>query len=343
MVSTSLLASEGVQKALSFLVLAVFGNRLKQRFTAAQISGVQKLILDGLLPCVIFKALCSVELDAALAKWPVLGAAFVVVQLAGAAVVTKLLCRNGRRRTALVQLGTAAPGLSAVVFVREFVGDAAAGKAALFDLPMKLYLIFAMPAVLKALGEGRARAPAKPTTLASVLGDPLNAGILGGLLMALSGTPYASLGPAARAVDALAAAQSPVLFVLIGLKLDLAGATPAICGALLLGRHAVAYAAYAAVYHGTAALADADDALIALLMIQAAVSVVGWSQMSKAADAGVKGYDLDFAFDIVGYSMPLTMALQTVACLSDPTTVARSAAARAVLCGSLAAAAATLL
>ena len=48
--------------------------------------------------------------------------------------------------------------------------------------------------------------------------------------------------------------------------------------------------------------------------------------MQRASAAGVPGYDLDLAFDIVGYSMPLTMALQTFTCLSDPeAAVARGA------------------
>ena len=51
-----------------------------------------------------------------------------------------------------------------------------------------------------------------------------------------------------------------------------------------------------------------------LLLAQAAVSVVGWGQISRARDAGGR-YDVDLAFDVVGYSMPFTMILQTAACL----------------------------
>ena len=51
-----------------------------------------------------------------------------------------------------------------------------------------------------------------------------------------------------------------------------------------------------------------------LLLAQAAVSVVGWGQIARAKEAG-GSYDVDLAFDIVGYSMPLTMALQTAVCL----------------------------
>ena len=77
----SVFESEGVQKALSFLALAVFGRLIKSRFSKPMVAGVQKLILDGMLPCVIFKALCSIKLDASLLKWPAMGAAFVAAQV----------------------------------------------------------------------------------------------------------------------------------------------------------------------------------------------------------------------------------------------------------------------
>jgi len=86
--------------------------------------------MDATLPCTIFKALCAVSLDYDLLRWPLLGIAFVVVQLAAASVASKLFFPDTiRQKTALYQLATAAPGLSAFVFVKEFVGDAYAGPA----------------------------------------------------------------------------------------------------------------------------------------------------------------------------------------------------------------------
>lgn len=289
--------AEGVTKALSFVCMAVLGRLVKSRFSKEQVAGVQKLILDVMLPCVIFKALCSIKVNPSLLLWPLLGALFVVAQL-----LSMSLCplRGTPRRTALFQLATSAPGLSAMVFVKEFVGDAAAGKAALFDLPTKLYLILVLP---RLLGVGR-------TSMA----DPLNAAIVGGLTAALTRTPFASFGFVSRAVDALAAAQTPVLFVLIGMKLTVTGATPAICLALLALRHAANYVFFSL---AKLALSDLDDQLTLLLMCQAAVSVIGWSQMKRAIDAGVSGFDAAFAFDIVGFSMPTAMTLQTCACLMD--------------------------
>jgi hypothetical protein len=292
--------SPGVEKALAFLILAMIGRLLKPRFSQPQLAGVQRLIMDATLPCTIFKALCAVSLDYELLRWPLLGIAFVVVQLAAAAIASKLFFPDTiRRNTALYQLATAAPGLSAFVFIKEFVGAQYAGPAALFDLPYKLYLVLVLPFLLGV--------PAPSAT--KLVTDPLNLSIISGLLVAATRTPYASLGALGQAASLLASAQTPILFVLIGAKVKLTGATPLVCLSLLMLRHAACYVYVSLVAFGT----DAERMTL-LLLAQAAVSVVGWGQIARAKENG-GSYDVDLAFDVVGYSMPLTMALQTAACL----------------------------
>ena len=125
--------SPGVEKALAFLILATLGRLLKPRFSAPQLAGVQRLIMDATLPCTIFKALCAVSLDVELLRWPVLGVAFVAVQLMAASVASRLFFPDAiRQKTALYQLATAAPGLSAFVFVKEFVGTDSASVSEVF-------------------------------------------------------------------------------------------------------------------------------------------------------------------------------------------------------------------
>ena len=125
--------SPGVEKALAFLILATLGRLLKPRFSQPQLAGVQRLIMDATLPCTIFKALCAVSLDVELLRWPLLGVAFVCVQLAAAAIESKLFFPDAtRQKTALYQLATAAPGLSAFVFVKEFVGTDSASVSEVF-------------------------------------------------------------------------------------------------------------------------------------------------------------------------------------------------------------------
>ena len=292
--------SPGVEKAFAFLILAMIGRLLKPRFSAPQLAGVQRLIMDATLPCTIFKALCAVSLDYDLLRWPLLGVAFVVVQLAAATLASKLFFPDTiRQQTARYQLATAAPGLSAFVFVKEFDGAQYAGPAALFDLPYKLYLVLVLPFLLGV--------PAPSAT--KLVTDPLNLSIIGGLLVSATRTPYASLGCIGQAASLLASAQTPILFVLIGAKVKLTGATPLVCLSLLMLRHAACY-----VYVAVFAFGSNEERMTLLLLAQAAVSVVGWGQIARAKEAG-GNFDVDLAFDVVGYSMPLTMALQTAACL----------------------------
>ena len=186
------------------------------------------------------------------------------------------------------------------MITRESTRDGVrATQAALFDLPYKLYLVLILPFLLGV------PAPS-PTKLVT---DPLNLSILGGLVVAATQTPYSALGALGQAASLLAGAQTPILFVLIGAKVKLTGATPLVCLSLLCLRHAACY-----VYVAIFAFGTDDERMTLLLLAQAAVSVVGWGQISRARDAGGQ-YDVDLAFDIVGYSMPLTMALQTAACL----------------------------
>jgi len=62
--------------------------------------------------------------------------------------------------------------------------------------------------------------------------------------------------------------------------------------------------------------------LLITLASQAATSVVGFGQISKAKDRGDTGYSTDFAFDIIGISFPLTIMLNTAACLGGPAYIA---------------------
>merc|ERR1719359_1147771 len=70
------------------------------------------------------------------------------------------------------------------------------------------------------------------------LKDPFNASIIAGIALSVifQGNAMAKLGFAGIAFKNLAAAQTPVLFLLIGLKLSIEGATPNLCGVLLLLR-----------------------------------------------------------------------------------------------------------
>merc|ERR1711981_1400246 len=131
----------------------------------------------------------------------------------------------------------------------------------------------------------------------------------------------AKLGFAGTAFKSLAAAQTPVLFLLIGLKLSIEGATPNLCGVLLLLRQGLVMMVVKT-FLLLSGIQSVQIQLLITLASQAATSVVGLGQITKAKDRGDEGYSTDFAFDIIGISFPLTIILNTAACLGGSAYIA---------------------
>ena len=88
-----------------------------------------------------------------------------------------------------------------------------------------------------------------------------------------------------------------VLFLLIGLKLSIEGATPNLCGVLLLLRQGLVMMAVKT-FLLLSGIQSVQIQLLITLASQAATSVVGLGQITKAKDRGDEGYSTDFAFDI---------------------------------------------
>lgn len=236
------------------------------------------------------------------------------------------------RRTASFLASTFAPGLSAFVFITEFVGSWGTGLGAFMDLASKMYLLmifkptmeFFAPSGSKIAATGGTGVPSPKgggggvvSTVTGVMGDTLNMAIICGIGMSFLGIPVKSLGAVGAAINTLAGAQTPVLFILVGLTFKLGGNTPVVCLMLMLMRAGLAlvFAKTSIVIFGL----DADNALVVVIMCQSATSVVGWGQMNKVVKEGVKGFSSEFAFDIVGYSFPITVILNTTACILKET------------------------
>merc|ERR1740129_1980537 len=318
-------ASEGVQKALSFFVIGAIGTYLRPEYSGIMkpqfIQGVQTLV-----PALIFKSLASVTMSTQVLAYPAFGAALVLFQYAMAWVMSTVVYGRSaklgvmRRSTAQV-IWSMAPALSSFAFIKEFVGSAAVGTAALIDLPNKFFVLIVFPLLLKAWAPAGGSSTEEKSSSASAGGllkaltEPFNVAILGGLAMAATGTKIAKLGPAGMAVSMLAEAVTPVLFLLLGLKLNIKGSTPALCATLLLLRHGSIALAMSALFTIAGPAIAPGAALALVVMSQSAVSVVGAGQLNKAVAAGVPGYTTEVGFDLLGYSFPFTTILTATACI----------------------------
>lgn len=141
--------------------------------------------------------------------------------------------------------------------------------------------------------------------------------------MAATGTRLERLGFVGSAVRMLASAQTPVLFLLVGMRFRVSGARPALVGALLLARHGLIALCVAAFFR-VAGVVDPGARLTAVLSSQAASSIIAFGQVDAASRRRPPlGYDASLAFEIVGLSFPLTIALNTLACVAGAAYVDR--------------------
>jgi hypothetical protein len=328
----------GVQKTLELAVITAFGFWLRTKLTSKDADVVQRLLLSGLVPAVTLCSLCSVKVGMSSLGFMAGGLGLVLLQYIVAHVASctvfglnasKMTKKSlDLRRTAAMELGTMAPALSVFAFVTEFVGPLFTGLAALIDLPMKAYMLLFMPSVLRAkaskvAAEAPSAAGGSMKAVADQLKDPFNASIIAGILLSVifQGNAISRLGFAGAALKSLAAAQTPILFLLIGLKLSIQGATPALCGVLLLLRQGLVMMAVKTILLFSG-IKSVQMQLLITLASQAATSVVGFGQIMKAKERGDEGYSTDFAFDIIGISFPLTILLNTAACLGGSAYIA---------------------
>lgn len=200
-------------------------------------------------------------------------------------------------------------------YLAEFVDPKYVGLGGMVDLPMKLWMLAFMPFALKAAADTKSTSSGgKGKELAAAVTqmakDPITLSLVFGILTAMitEGGGTKSLAFAGKAIDALAGGMTPMLFFLIGLKLEFKSASPLYCMILLFATHGIMLIAMGAVF-----LIGGIEMPIEKFMVfftQGAPSVVGMGVISAAVNQGVTGFNTDFAFDIVGLAFPVSAILQ---------------------------------
>jgi hypothetical protein len=314
--------SPDVQRVLKLMFIIFLGKLLQGRFPDKNPNVVQALLLQFLVPATLFKGLSKETIELSHLKYIAGGVVFVlartVASLAsccGVLGMSKDFERAQMRRTGIFQISTTASALSVIPFVAAFLGDAWVGSAAIVDLPMKLYMLIVMPIVLKTFGEqpeGGATGGSSGIfdALKGMTKDTISLSLFFGILTSLltGGGGTKALGFPGKAIDALAEAQTPVLFLLIGLKLSFQSNTPLFCVVLLLATQGVLLI----MVNLLVLVVDppVETALFMAFFAQGAPSVVGMGVITATIKSGVKGYSSDFAFDIVGMAFPISSLMQ---------------------------------
>mmetsp|Transcript_151346 Transcript_151346/g.263824 ORF Transcript_151346/g.263824 Transcript_151346/m.263824 type:complete len:419 (+) Transcript_151346:73-1329(+) len=318
--------NKDVQRVLMLLCMIAIGKVLQARFPDAEAGAIQKMLLQFLVPATLFKGLSKEKIEVSHLAYIAGGVALVLARIAAATMASYSALgkssqkeRAKMRRTAIFEISTMASALSVLPFLGEFVGPEYVGLGGMVDLPMKLYMLIFMPVLLKQFGESSGTAGAEESKgkamaiLKQLVKDPITMSLVLGIVVAMvtSGGGTAVFGFAGKALDALAGAQTPVLFLLIGLKLKLQSSTPLFCVVLLLATQGFLLLI---VWVALLIFSPSDTiAKFIILFSQGAPSVVGMGVIASAAGSGVQGYSKDFAFDIVGLAFPISSFIQCFA------------------------------
>mmetsp|Transcript_52421 Transcript_52421/g.92098 ORF Transcript_52421/g.92098 Transcript_52421/m.92098 type:complete len:415 (+) Transcript_52421:47-1291(+) len=321
----NLWTNKDVQRVLMLLCMIAIGKILQGRFPDAESNAIQKMLLQFLVPATLFKGLSKEKIEARHLAYIAGGVGMVLARFVSAAAASYAVLGSGgkerstMRRTAMFEISTMASALSVLPFLGEFVGPEYVGLGGMVDLPMKLYMLIFMPVLLKQMGESSGTAAAGDSKgkamaiLTQLVKDPITMSLVLGIVTAMvtEGGGTAVFGFAGKALDALAGAQTPVLFLLIGLKLKLQSKTPLFCVVLLFAAQGVLLII---VWVVVLILRPSDTiAKFIILFSQGAPSVVGMGVIAAAAGSGVQGYSKDFAFDIVGLAFPISSFMQCFA------------------------------
>jgi predicted permease len=318
----STMLSSSAEQTLTLLAVMGIGKSLSGRFPGKEAGVIQKLLLQFLVPATLFKGLASQTVQLSQMSFVAAGCVMVLARMACGWIASRAVLGGSvdpaLRRTAFFQISTMASALSVLPFVSEFLGAEYVGLGGLVDLPMKMYMLVFMPLLLKAMGEEATEGSSEGSggakkVVSKLLSDPITLSLILGLATgaATGGQGLKALGFVGKAINSLAGAQTAVLFLLIGLKLKFDSATPLYSVITLLATQgALLMAASLAIL--VLSPSEAMKQFI-ILFAQGAPSVVGLGVITAAANSGIKGYNTDFAFDIVGLAFPISALLQCFA------------------------------
>ena len=347
--TVAFLQSPAIQKILELGVITGIGYMIRSRLDS---SGITTMLLNALVPSMIVSSLSCLNVSAeSLSGVLASGVILVITQLltselASRFVISKNVSEMSEaetlRRTASVQLSSMAPGLSVLSFTKEFASLSLAGLSALAGIPSTTYSSVVVSHYIRFRGSvdtntkaSKVNVKGKETESPSIMiklgravKDPLNLAMSSGFFLAVLGRPVQTLGFVGNAIESLAKSQTPVLFLLIGLKLKARGDRPKLCLRLLLARHGF-MSIFIAIFlviclplnRGKSDDLDAMR-LSVVLSSHAASSIIAYGQMYKVVkNDNIQGYDMELAFDIVAMSYQVTMVLNTIACIAGSTYV----------------------
>jgi len=218
--------------------------------TLLHVLGVQQVILNCLLPALLYKGLANMPAGELSVAWQyaLIFFAFCFYLALGFIVLNRFLCFATERaevNTLMLMFTSLSPGLSALPYVEAAVastppGDFDAGKVGLADLGIKPFVLFVLYMAASAIsastsklnGSSSAKGATSTATstvklsavknlIVSYFTEPVTAASILALALLICGPfPLSDQWIWGQAMSRLAASCSPAIFLLIGIKLQ---------------------------------------------------------------------------------------------------------------------------
>lgn len=315
-----------VQTTLSLLLLMVIGYLFQRKISSRDHrEGIRVIILSLALPATIFIALIKINFVPGLIVVPVLALIFnlIVYGLVSRLPVQSFFnLSSGQYRSLMLLIPSLAPGLSCFPFVLEYSGEGTVARAALADLGNKIFvLVIAYVLAMKWFYdthrdvEGSRKVNVKDV-LFSLVNEPVNIVIAVAIVMLTLGLSYDALPAFVRmSIDKLSLLMAPLVLLFIGLSIKLTWKQVRTIFSFLCFRSGIAFL-MSGVLLLILPVNDLATALLIVVFPQSACSFWPYSHMAavnvlenKNHSGAARTFDLDFAMNILGCSMPFSVAL----------------------------------
>ena len=323
-----------LQKTIAFLLLILAGYLLQNKIKAKdELKGVKVLILSIILPATIFVALLRVEVSSSMLLLPVLALVLnAALYFASRFALPRLgFARDTPQfRTMLLLVPSLAPGLSALPFVLEYLGDAELALAALADVGNKVFVLIILYMVaMNWYYQSRGAEAEVPDRRGKVkelglmlLSEPVNLIIVLAAILITLGIGLDSLPVfLGDTVDRLAAMMTPIVLLFIGMAVNFKRRQMARIVRVLCFRSVVGLLLSAALVAGMGL--SGSLALLSVVFAQCAVSFWPFAHMSAVAtlsggESARRVFDLDLGLNVLACSLPFsTVTILTVLSFGD--------------------------
>lgn len=316
--------SDGLVKALSFILFIVIGILLKRKFTSKdEVNGLKKIILLLALPATIFIALLKIKIDYNLFLLPLLALGLNVFLYVITPTLLLILGVTDKPtvNTAKLLIPSLAPGLSCFPFILEFLGDNYLAKAAMADLGNKFFVLFILYLIAikwyyknqsitqQPIGE-------KIKNLAkTMLFEPVNLFIIVALILVFFGVNNSNLPIFIQEIlNRLSYIMSPLVLIFIGLSVKIEKKQFAQIFSILMLRASLIIFTLACLIN-IFGVEIKSDILFYITFGLSACSFWPFAHMCSIESKEIevsenkKTFNIDFALSILALSLPISVIL----------------------------------